>query len=323
VSILVTGGLGYIGSHVARVLARAGHEVVVVDDLSTGLASRGGGYPLARLDLSEPYSVPALVEFISEHSVDSVIHLAAKKRADESVDDPLQYYRQNVGSLRAVLEAMVASETARSIVFSSSAAVYGDVEGGVASETDAAAPVNPYGTTKLIGEWMVRDAVRAYGLRGASLRYFNVGGAGWPDLGDVVATNLVPMVFDRVEAGLPPRIFGDDFPTPDGTCVRDYVHVMDLAEAHAVVLDHLRAGGTDHTVLNVGTGVGTSVRQVIAEVARATGVALAPAVEDRRAGDPPSVVAAVDMIADRLGWRAQRGIREIVESAWTARGFGR
>jgi len=178
--------------------------------------------------------------------------------------------------------------------------------------------VNPYGETKLVGEWLLRDAARAWDLRAASLRYFNVAGAGWPDLGDPETTNLITMVLDRLSRGDRPEIFGNDYPTPDGTCVRDFVHVMDLARAHLAALDHVSGPGRGHDVFNVGTGTGSSVLQVVAGLIAATGARSAPKFTAARPGDAASFVASVDRIADRLGWRAQAGLPEILASAWSA-----
>jgi UDP-glucose 4-epimerase len=238
VKVLVTGGAGYIGSHVVRLLVQRGDDVVVVDDLSNGDPARIGDLPLYPLDLADPAVIPALGETMRRHDVEAVIHFAARKRVDESVVRPAWYYRQNVGSLANLLEAMEAEGVHR-LVFSSSAAVYGATEGAAIAEDHATEPVNPYGATKLIGEQLVEAAARAFPVRGASLRYFNVAGAGWPELGDTAVLNLVPMVFERIDADASPLIFGDDYPTSDGTCVRDFVHVLDLAEAHLAILGHL------------------------------------------------------------------------------------
>lgn len=187
------------------------------------------------------------------------------------------------------------------------------------TEDVAPAPVNPYGETKLVGEWLGRAAARAWRLRFLALRYFNVAGTGWPELADTHALNLVPMVLERLDRGLPPQVFGADYATPDGTCVRDFVHVLDLADAHLAALDHLDRDERTDDVLNVGTGVGASVRQVLAEVARTTGCDQPAEVLPRRPGDPPALVASTERFTAATGWRAQRGLREIVESAARAR----
>lgn len=313
--VLVTGGAGYIGSHVVRLLAERGDDVVVVDDLSSGVDARLGDLPLYRLDLAAPESIAQLTGILLDERIDAVVHFAAKKRVDESVARPAWYYRQNIGSLANLLEAMEASGVHR-LVFSSSAAVYGATEGLAIAESDPTEPVNPYGATKLIGEQLISAATRAFPLRAASLRYFNVAGAGWPELGDTAVLNLVPMVFERIDAGTPPLIFGDDYDTPDGTCVRDFVHVLDLAEAHIVMIEHLDRMTRGHVAVNVGTGTGYSVREVIAAIAAAAGIEVEPSVRGRRAGDPATVVADPGAIRELTGWSARRGIDEIVASAW-------
>ena len=316
-SVLVTGGAGYIGSHVVRLLQERGQDVVVVDDLSNGSASRVGGAPVVELDLAADAAPARLVEAAREHGVDAVIHFAARKQVGESVARPAWYWRQNVGGTANLLLAMEEAGV-RKLVFSSSAATYGAPATDVVREDGPAEPINPYGQTKLVGEWMARAAGTAWGLRSADLRYFNVAGAGWPDLGDPAVMNLVPMVFDRLERGLAPAVFGDDYPTPDGTCIRDYVHVLDLARAHLAALDHLDAEERPHDVFNVGTGTGASVREVLDEVRRVTGRDLEPEVHPRRPGDPPKLVADVTRIGEVLGWKATEDLHSIVSSAWEA-----
>ena len=320
--VLVTGGAGYIGSHVVRLLVERGDDVVIVDDLSNGDADRIGDLPLYRLDLADPAVIPALGETMRRHGVEAVIHFAARKRVDESVERPAWYYRQNIGSLANLLEAMQAEGVHR-LVFSSSAAVYGATEGSAIAEDDPTEPVNPYGATKLVGEQLVEAAAAAFPLRGASLRYFHVAGAGWPELGDTAVLNLVPMVFERIDADESPLIFGADYPTTDGTCVRDFVHVLDLAQAHLAMLGHLETMEPGHVAVNVGTGSGWSVRQVIEAITRTAGVDLPPVVRDRRAGDPAAVVADPSLIRAMTGWSARLGLAEIVESAWASHEYFR
>ena len=315
--VLLTGGAGYIGSHTLRLLVERGDHVVVVDDLSNGVAERVGGVPMHRLDLADPAAIVPLTELLRGERIDTVVHFAARKRVDESVSRPAWYYRQNIGALAGVLEAMQAADVHR-IVFSSSAAVYGATEGLGITETDATEPVNPYGATKLAGEQLVSAATHAFPLRAASLRYFNVAGAGWPELGDTAVLNLVPMVFERIDAGEPPIIFGDDYPTPDGTCVRDFVHVLDLAEAHVAMLEHLETAEPGHVIVNVGTGTGFSVREMVDAISRTAGVDLPPVIRERRAGDPASVVADPTAIRALTGWAARRGLDDIVQSAWAS-----
>ena len=316
---LVTGGAGYIGAHVRRALQAAGHQVVVVDDLSTGFVDRvPDDVPLLTADLVDPGTTSVLAEFMAAHGVDSIVHLAARKLVEESVRLPERYLGDNLASLATVVGAMRRNRV-RVLLFSSSASVYGAPEAEFVREDDPTVPVNPYGASKLAGEWLTAAAV-ALGGRAASLRYFNVAGAAEPHLGDRAVLNLVPMIFERLDAGLPPRIFGADYPTPDGTCVRDYVHVADLAEAHVAVLDRLLRPGDDgtHEVYNVGTGTGASVAEIMSAVAAASGIAFTPVIEPRRAGDPPRVVADPSRIRQELGWRAVRGLTETVESAWRA-----
>jgi len=317
-SVLVTGGAGYIGAHVVRVLDRAGHDVVVADSLATGRASRIGPTPLLHLDLASPDAVEPLTAFVREHRVDAVVHLAALKRADESVREPARYYAQNLGSLTTVLLAMRAAGV-RDVVLSSSAAVYGEPTTAQVTETHATRPLTPYGATKLACEELLGWAAAAGDVRAVSLRYFNVAGAGWPDLGDEGTTNLVSILVDRVLRGEPPQIYGDDHPTTDGTCVRDYVHVLDLAEAHVAALDRLRGSDVGHEVFNVGTGTGTSVREVVDRLEEAVGHPLGAVVLPPRAGDAAGVVGAVDAFRQATGWQARRTVADMLASALEAR----
>jgi UDP-glucose 4-epimerase len=317
VQILVTGGAGYIGAHVVRLLRGRGDSVVVVDDLAAGIAARLDGLSVTQMDLSTDQAANELEVLIREHEVEAVVHFAARKQVAESVARPAWYFQQNIGSLANVLLAMERAAVSR-FVFSSSAAVYGSTEGAAISETDPTVPINPYGETKLVCEKLITAATRAFDLRATSLRYFNVAGAGWPELGDNAVSNLVPMVFERVDAGDPPLIFGNDYATPDGTCIRDYVHVLDLADAHVASLDRLAGDADGHAVFNVGTGTGTSVREMINAIALVAGVSVEPRILPRRVGDPARVVASVRKIEMLLGWHARRGIEEIVASAWKA-----
>ncbi|MSV71840.1 MAG: UDP-glucose 4-epimerase GalE, partial [Actinobacteria bacterium] len=292
----------------------AGHDVVVLDDLSTGRESVvPAGVTLERADVSDREAVEGALR---AHAIDGVVHLAAKKAVGESVERPLHYYRQNVDGLLALLEAMDACDV-RQLVYSSSASVYGTPLENPVDEAAALRPESPYGQTKVIGEWLMADAAVAHGLSFTSLRYFNVVGAGSVDIGDFGAFNLVPLALRAITSGQAPRIFGDDYPTPDGTCIRDYVHVVDLAEAHAVAVAHC-AGTQAASVFNVGRGVGSSVRDVLSVVAEVTGSAVEPVVVARRKGDPAEVVARVDHIENVLGFTAGRDLVEMVESAWAA-----
>lgn len=319
-AVLVTGGAGYIGSHVVRLLKERGEQVVIVDDLVTGIEARVGGTPVIRMDLADSAAAETLDAVFEAHDIHAVIHFAARKQVGESVERPVWYFQQNLGSLANVLGAMKRAQVT-AFVFSSSAAVYGKSEGLFLGEKTPTEPINPYGQTKLVGEWLVANAVASQGLRAASLRYFNVAGAGWPELGDTAALNLVPMVFDRLDQGLPPLIFGNDYDTPDGTCVRDYVHVLDLAEAHLATLDSLIDAEPGHHVYNVGTGSGASVREMVDAIIEVSGIAVVPEVRARRAGDPAAVVADPGLIASEVRWVAHRGLKEIVSSAWESRLF--
>ncbi len=315
-TILVTGGAGYIGAHVVRLLVERGDRVHIVDDLTTGIAARNPEVPLTQMTVATTDAVHTLTELFRSQSIDAVIHFAARKQVGESVAKPAWYVAENVGGLTNVLRAMEAAGVSK-FIFSSSAAVYGNASGGV-TEASPTLPTSPYGETKLTGERLLNDAVAAHSLDAISLRYFNVAGAGAPDLGDAMALNLVPMVFERLDRNESPRIFGDDYDTPDGTCVRDYVHVTDLAEAHIAALDALEVGASRHRVYNVGTGIGTSVREMVDVILEVSGAPQRAEVVDRRPGDPAKVVGVVDRIAQELGWRSRLGVRDIVESAWAA-----
>ena len=316
-AILVTGGAGYIGSHVVRLLQQRGEKVVVADDLSEGIVDRIGDTPLVKLDIAQSTAIRELQELIREHDVTAVIHLAARKKVGESVEKPDWYFEQNVGGIKNLLEAMRTTGVSK-LVFSSSAATYGIPDVKQVPEEFDCKPINPYGQTKLDGEVLSREAFQSWGLRQVSLRYFNVAGTGWPELVDTQVANLVPIIFKQLAEGASPVVFGNDWPTPDGTCVRDYVHVLDLAEAHLRALDYLDSSEREFDVFNVGTGVGSSVLDVINEVAAVTRKAITPIISERRPGDPAYLCADVSRIEKALGWRAQRGLPEIIKSAWDA-----
>ncbi|AJE82907.1 UDP-glucose 4-epimerase GalE [Streptomyces physcomitrii] len=314
---LITGGAGYIGAHVVRAMTAAGEQAVVYDDLSTGLADRlPAEVPLVEGSVLDH---DLLERTLARHRITGVVHLAASKQVGESVELPLHYYRTNVEGLRTVLQAVTAAGVP-SFVFSSSAAVYGMPDtgaSGLVTEDTPCLPMSPYGETKLAGEWLVRATGRAHGLATANLRYFNVAGAAAPELADTGVFNLIPMVFEKLTEGTAPRIFGDDYATPDGTCVRDYIHVSDLAEAHVAAARRLTASapGSDLT-LNIGRGEGVSVRAMTELIGEVTGHRLAPEVAPRRPGDPASVVAAADRVHAELGWKARHDVRDMVTSAW-------
>ena len=313
-AVLVTGGAGYIGSHITRLL---GDKAVVLDDLSAGKASRVSGLVSAGIDLAAPDAAKKLAALMEAHNIDSVVHLAARKSVPDSVERPEWYYEQNVGGMVNLLMAMRSARVMK-LVFSSSAAAYGVPSVGLVDEDVHCAPINPYGETKLIGEWMAANASRAWGLKHVNLRYFNVAGAGWPDLADTAVANLIPIVFAALAAGKKPTVFGDTYNTPDGTCVRDYVHVLDLAKAHVAALDYLDRDVRPHATFNVGTGQGSSVFAVLDEIRRVTGINFEAEILPPRAGDPPQLSANVARIKETLGWSSEKNLAEIVESAWAA-----
>ena len=316
-SILVSGGAGYIGAHVVRVLQERGERVVVADDLSYGKASRIGGAKLVQLDVADDASRTTLANVMVDEDVSAVIHFAARKQVGESVERPAWYYQQNVGGLANMLMAMGETGVDR-MIFSSSAAVYGMPPVDVVTEDVEKHPINPYGETKLIGEWMMADCERAWNLNWIGLRYFNVAGTASDDLEDPATLNLVPMILDRLAKGESAKIFGADYPTPDGTCVRDYIHVQDLAEAHVAALDALEQGTPAHRVFNVGTGRGTSVREIVDGLRAVSGWDFPVEELARRAGDPPHLIGDPTRIGEDLGWHAKLGVEDILRSAWSA-----
>lgn len=312
-SWLITGGAGYIGAHVARSMSAAGERVLVLDDLSAGVPARlPESIPLVH---GSALDGELLKRVLAEHRVTGVVHLAARKQVGESVAQPTRYYQENVGGLATLLDAVAGAGIER-FLFSSSAAVYGNPDVDLITEDTPCAPMSPYGETKLAGEWLVRAAGRAHGIATVCLRYFNVAGAAAPELADTGVFNVVPMVFDRLTRGEAPRIFGDDYPTPDGTCVRDYIHVADLADAHLAAAGRLAGGATDDLTVNIGRGEGVSVRELVSLIGEVTGDATPAVVEPRRPGDAPRAVGSSALAERELGWSARRGVREMVESAW-------
>jgi len=301
-SVLVTGGAGYIGSHVVQQLRERGTRVVVLDNLVTGFRQAVGEVPLVIGDVGDR----ALVErLLAEHGVGTVMHFAASTIVPESVREPLKYYGNNTANTRTLLEACLQGGVRR-FVFSSTAAVYGLPAGGIADEAAAPAPINPYGTSKLMSEWILRDLAAVSELRYVALRYFNVAGSD-PQcrIGQATAraTLLIKVACQHVVGKRDHvAIYGSDYPTPDGTGVRDYIHVSDLARAHLDALDYLAAGGTSQ-VLNVGYGHGYSVREVLASVERVAGRKLVVREEPAREGDPPTLVAATGRVRQVLGWQ--------------------
>jgi UDP-glucose 4-epimerase len=301
-SILVTGGAGYIGSHVVLQLRARGERVVVLDDLSRGFRQAVVDAPLVVGNVGDRDQV---LKLLHAHRVDTVMHFAAFTIVPESVREPLRYYANNTCATRSLLDCCSAGGV-RHFVFSSTAAVYGIPENGSASESTPTLPINPYGTSKLMSEWMLRDVAAASGLRYAALRYFNVAGSDSGGRIGQASPDATLLVKVAVEAVVGKRshvaIYGTDYPTPDGTGVRDYIHVEDLATAHLAALDYLRGGGVS-TTLNVGYGHGYSVREVLASVERVAGKPLTVREEPRRAGDPPTLIARADRIRAELNWR--------------------
>jgi UDP-glucose 4-epimerase len=315
-SWLVTGGAGYIGAHVVRAFREKGIDVVVLDDLSSG---RRGFVPQGVEFVQGSILDGALVEdALRSHGVRGVVHLAGFKYAGVSVDRPLHTYQQNVTGTATLLAAMEAAGVSR-IVFSSSAAVYGTPDVDLVTEATDKHPESPYGESKLIGEWLLRDQAKAQSLAHTSLRYFNVVGSGDPAVYDVSPHNLFPLVFDALLDGRTPRVNGDDYPTPDGTCVRDYIHVADLAAAHVVAAERLEAGAALEPVYNLGSGDGVSVGEIMTAVAQVTGIAFEPEIAPRRPGDPARIVASGELAARDLDWRMRHTLAEMVQSAWDAR----
>ncbi|WP_405683031.1 UDP-glucose 4-epimerase GalE [Streptomyces sp. NBC_00057] len=310
---LITGGAGYIGAHVVRSMVGAGERVVVLDDLSTGVVERlPADVPLVRGSTADR---ALLDRILARYDVTGVVHLAAKKQVGESVEKPLLYYRENVAGLTVLLEAVVAAGVRR-FLFSSSAAVYGVPDVELITEDTPCVPINPYGETKLAGEWLVRATGRAHSLSTGCLRYFNVAGAATPELSDTGVFNVIPMFFDRLTRGEAPRIFGDDYSTPDGTCIRDYIHVADLADAHLAVARRLAEQDAGDLTVNIGRGEGVSVRELADLVGEVSGRPEKPKIEARRPGDAAKAVASAVRMSEELGWTARRGVREMVESAW-------
>ena len=316
-AILVLGGAGYIGSHTVYELIQAGREVAVVDNLQTGF--REAVHPKARFYQADIRDRAALSRIFDQEKVEGVIHFAASSQVGESMDHPLQYYDNNLGGTLALLQEMTAHGVDK-LVFSSTAAVYGEPERVPILEGDTLSPTNCYGETKRSMEKMIGWAARAHGLRYVALRYFNACGAhpsGTIGEAHNPETHLIPLIL-QVPAGRREKIliFGDDYPTKDGTCVRDYVHVSDLAQAHILALDSLLAGG-ESDVFNLGNGVGFTVREVIEAARQVTGHPIPAQVAPRRPGDPAQLIASSQKAMDKLGWRPRYNrLEDILATAW-------
>ncbi|MEY2849171.1 MAG: hypothetical protein RI885_1838 [Actinomycetota bacterium] len=313
---LVTGGAGYIGSHVVHSLIEEGIGAVVIDDLSTGRESfLPAEVPFVRGSILDG---ELLIDAMDRHDVSGVIHVAGFKYAGVSVQRPLHTYDQNVTGTAKLLAAMQ-DRGVDKMVFSSSAAVYGTPEAALVTEVTPKNPQSPYGESKLIGEWLLRDQAVAVGLSHTSLRYFNVVGSAPGGAFDVSPHNLFPLVFEALLTGRTPRINGDDYDTPDGTNVRDYIHVHDLAAAHVAAARRLEADDAIEAAYNLGSGDGLSVGEIMAAIRDVTGIEFDPEIAPRRPGDPARIVAAGDLAARDLGWAMRHTLRDMVQSAWDAR----
>ena len=311
--VLVIGGAGYIGSHTARALKRAGHEVVIFDNLSAGYESLAAGFELIKGDVLDHDALAKVMP-----RAQAIMHFAAFAYVGESVTNPKKYFHNNVEGGLALLNTALEFGV-KKIVFSSTCAVYGEVHEVPIAENIPRQPVNPYGVSKMFLEYALEGYSRAYGLRYASLRYFNAAGADESgEIGELhdPETHLIPLAL-RAAAGTGPelQIFGSDYPTPDGTCIRDYVHVNDLADAHVKALDYL-AAGKESFAANVGTGRGNSIKEVLAAVEQATGKRVPHKMGPRRPGDPPALVANPAKAQALLQWKATRSLNDIVATAW-------
>ncbi len=312
---LVTGGAGYIGSHVVRSFLAAGMSAVVVDDLATGRREFvPDGVPVVVASIEDEAAVGAALR---EHDVTGVVHLAALKYAGVSMDQPLDFYRVNVEGTRRLYAAMVAAGV-ENLVFSSSAAIFGTPDVDLVDEDTAKAPESPYGESKLIGEWLARDVARITTLRHVSLRYFNVVGSGDPAVYDVSPHNLFPIVLAALTEGRTPVVRGTDYPTPDGSCVRDYIHVADVADAHVAAARKLEAGVSLLPAYNLGRGEGLSVIEIMEAIKRGTGLDFTYERGPRRPGDPARIVTSSARAESDLGWKAARDVDDMVRSAWAA-----
>ena len=313
---LLTGGAGYIGSHIIRAFDDAGMDVVVLDNLSTGFRE------------FVPENVPFVLgsvtdreivtRALTEHTITGVVHLAGWKYAGVSVQKPTLFYKDNIYGMGVLLDQMQEAGVTN-MVFSSSCATYGTPKDEIVTEATGTGPESPYGESKLVSEWLLRRVADIWPeLSQTSLRYFNVVGSGPEELADHSPYNLFPLMFRALTKGEQPKIFGDDYPTRDGTCIRDYIHVVDLAEAHVVAAQAIEAGKLVAPIYNVGRGQGSTVREIMTAVQQSTQIGFEPVVEPRRAGDPARIVASADLIDRDLGWTAGRDLDDMVTSAWAS-----
>ena len=311
---MLTGGAGYIGAHIVRAFDAAGLPVVVLDDLSTGIRENvPPDVPFVQASVERRRGRPGRAARARCHGCPAP---RGEEGGGESVAKPLLYWDENVGGMRSLLQSCL-DEGVDRVLFSSSAAVFGNPPVDFVTEETPVAPMSPYGETKLVGEWMLRDVAAATGLRWAALRYFNVAGAGAPELADRSVNNLVPMTFQALTEGRNPQLFGDDYDTRDGSCIRDYIHVVDLAEAHAAAAARLDEAPIGE-VFNVGRGEGVTVSEVFATVREVTGIDFTVDVVGRRAGDPAAYFADATKIGKELGWTARLDLTDMVRSAWEA-----
>jgi len=311
--VLVIGGAGYIGAHVCQSLVESGYSVRILDDFSNGLRRRIDG---KFTDLVEASVLDRQALIGAMDGIDSVIHLAAKKAVEESVSNPLKYYEHNVGGTLNILAAMAVKKVKR-MVFSSTAAVYASSEKSAIDETDLLAPLSPYGATKVMAEELIKSIGAAEGFSTISLRYFNVVGSAKVEFADNSKDNLVPKVFAAIKLGESPEIYGNDYPTKDGTCIRDYIHVVDLADSHLSALKRVQSAVV-HEVYNVGSGKGYSVKEMIGQISLSMNRELNPKISARRPGDIPRLIASISKIERELGWRPKRTLRQMIDSAWQA-----
>ena len=313
--VLVTGGAGYIGAHVAAELLKSGYSIRIYDDFSNGLHRRVDGKfrDIVDGDMLDRAKLLAALD-----GIDAVIHLAAKKAVEESVKDPLKYYENNVGGSLNLLGAM-AAKGVKQLVYSSSAAVYSPNDKEAVVEDDPTAPLSPYGASKLLAEQLISSVGSAEQISNISLRYFNVVGSNIAEFGDNSKDNLVPKVFLALKNGKRPQIYGSDYPTPDGTCIRDYIHVQDLALAHLAALKKVESGYISQ-VYNVGSGKGYSVKEMMDQISKSLGRDINPEVSQARAGDSPKLIASIDKIKEQLGWSPKASLEEMIDSAWQAEG---